>query len=187
MAVRLQPGGLLRVPMSREDYLALGEARHHEWYDGMCVVSPPTLKHQYAEDMLSDVLRPYLPRDRHLFRECGWQTAHGQFEPDLLVLPTDLDYDAVWFKGVPDLVVEVLSASNRRADLVRKRELYAAAGLRWYWVVDVDEPSIRIFDRQGDELVERQYVRTGDDAIAVGPYPVRLRAADLRLPSAQST
>jgi Uma2 family endonuclease len=173
--------------MSREEYLALGEARHHEWYDGMCVVTPPTLKHQYAESVLDALIRPHVPPGRQLFRESGWQTAEGQFEPDLIVLPTELDYDAVWFTGVPDLVVEVLSPGNRHADLGRKRRLYGAAGLAWYWVVDVDEPSIRIFGRQGDELVERQLVRDEDDVIAAGPYPVRLRAADLRLPSAQST
>jgi Uma2 family endonuclease len=156
MAVRLQPGGLLRVPMSREEYLALGEARHHEWYDGMCVVTPPSLKHQYAERQLQSLLDPHVPEGRVALHESGWQTAEGQFEPDLMVLPTDVDFDRTWFVGVPDVVVEILSPSNRRADLVRKRELYAAAGLRWYWVVDVDEPSIRVFGRQGDEPHELQ-------------------------------
>jgi hypothetical protein len=32
-------GALLRTPMACEEYLALGETKHHECYDGLCV--PP--------------------------------------------------------------------------------------------------------------------------------------------------
>lgn len=38
----------------------------------------------------------------------------------------------------PDWVCEVLSPSTRRHDLTTKRPLYAEAGVRWMWSVDVD-------------------------------------------------
>ena len=38
-------------------------------------------------------------------------------------------------KGVPDLVVEILSPSNPDHDLKIKRKLYEAAGIPEYWIV----------------------------------------------------
>lgn len=34
--------------MSFEDFLAQGETKYHEYYDGLCVVNPPTVKHDRA-------------------------------------------------------------------------------------------------------------------------------------------
>lgn len=42
----------------------------------------------------------------------------------------------VWAEGSPDLVIEVVSDSSVRKDLVRLRELYWQAGVREYWLVD---------------------------------------------------
>ncbi|HZN37807.1 MAG TPA: Uma2 family endonuclease [Planctomycetota bacterium] len=39
-------------------------------------------------------------------------------------------------RGAPDFVIEILSPSNRRNDLIRKKRLYAAHGVREYWIVD---------------------------------------------------
>ncbi len=47
-------------------------------------------------------------------------------------------------EGPPDLVVEVLSPSNRRHDLLTKRALYARAGVREDWIVDPEARSIEI-------------------------------------------
>jgi Uma2 family endonuclease len=39
---------------------------------------------------------------------------------------------------VPDWIGEVLSRSNAAHDRVRKRELYARAGVPYYWIIDPD-------------------------------------------------
>src|SRR5215204_1275458 len=39
-------------------------------------------------------------------------------------------------QGAPDLLIEILSPSNRGHDLLTKRALYARAGVREYWIVD---------------------------------------------------
>jgi Uma2 family endonuclease len=47
--------------------------------------------------------------------------------------------------GAPDIVVEVLSPSNRSFDEVAKFRLFEAHGVPEYWIVDPAENAIRCF------------------------------------------
>ena len=62
-------------------------------------------------------------------------------------------------QGAPDLVIEVLSGSNRRYDVRIKYELYERAGVSEYWIVDPDERAVRVFRREGEQF---QPVDAGD-------------------------
>ena len=57
-------------------------------------------------------------------------------------LPEDL------FEGAPDLVLEVLSPSNRDVDLELKRPAYRAAGIPEIWLVDPDERQVLVDRRR---------------------------------------
>ena len=51
--------------------------------------------------------------------------------------------------GTPDIVIEILS-SDRGRDLIRKRQLYAAAGVPEYWIFDpVDDTAALLRLRDG--------------------------------------
>ena len=50
---------------------------------------------------------------------------------------------------MPDLLLEVLSPSNRAYDRKRKRDRYERAGVREFWLVDPDAKSI-------DQLILRK-------------------------------
>jgi Uma2 family endonuclease len=72
------------------------------------------------------------------------------------------------FTVVPQLILEVLSPSNRDDDLEEKRPVYRAAGVREIWFVDYEEEQIIVDRRQG-----RRYIT---DVIATGEVSSRALA-----------
>lgn len=59
-------------------------------------------------------------------------------QPDIMVicdLEEKLGSDD-FYKGVPELVVEILSESTRSKDLVKKLDLYMSCNVREYWIVN---------------------------------------------------
>ena len=54
---------------------------------------------------------------------------------------------------VPDLAVEVLSASNTEAEMQRKRAEYFAAGVRLLWIVDAKTRTVRVYTGAEDFAV----------------------------------
>ena len=72
--------------------------------------------------------------------------------------------------GAPDVVIEVLS-SNRSGDLVRKRELYAAAGIPEYWVLDGDADSLTQLAQDDDGVYRERAVLTAADTLTTALFP----------------
>ena len=68
-------------------------------------------------------------------------------------------------EGPPDLVIEVLSPSSRRHDLLTKRTLYARAGVREYWLVDPEARTVSILTLVGDVFREHQ-IASGSTSIS---------------------
>ena len=69
-------------------------------------------------------------------------------EPDLLFISNarmSQLRDKKRLYGPPDLVVEILSPSNAHHDLIRKRDLYDAAGVTEYWIVDPRMQRVDVF------------------------------------------
>jgi Uma2 family endonuclease len=79
------------------------------------------------------------------------------FEPDLAFIRADrmhiVDPEGD-VHGVPDLVVEVLSPSNRSYDRGLKRKHYHESGVPEVWLVDIAARSIDIW-RAGSSAAER--------------------------------
>lgn len=82
-------------------------------------------------------------------------------------------------EGPPDLLIEVVTPTNRVHDILTKRALYGRAGVREYWIVEPEARSLEILtlDRDALHLVS---VTTGDETPVsplLGPLP--FAAADL--------
>ncbi|CAN5243887.1 Uma2 family endonuclease [soil metagenome] len=153
----------------------------YELIDGILLVSPaPVPGHQSVAVGLVVLLHRVCPPHLQVF------VSPIDFRPDEA---TSVQPDvAVVRRGEvgeqnlvlpPLLVVEVLSPSTRRKDLVLKHSLYADAGVESYWTVDPETPSIICWD-----LVDGGYVEVAravaTERVTVGrPYRVTLCPTEL--------
>ena len=67
--------------------------------------------------------------------------------------------------GPPDLLVEVLSPSNRDHDMVFKQMIYRKYGVKEYWIVDPDKEEVLVYKFYEADL-PRSY--TFKDNVPVG-------------------
>ena len=77
--------------------------------------------------------------------------------PDVSVVrAADLGDDEEGLHRVPLLVVEVLSPSTRRTDLLLKKDIYRGLGVPTYWLVDPVTHVLRVLTlRDGDYVRDR--------------------------------
>jgi len=153
-----------RTLVTEAEFLRLPESNQRiELVDGEVIVSPsPTLWHQEVLSRLVVELRAWARRQEspHLvgLSPLDVRIAPGRIvQPDaFVVLGYRVGRDHVGpLDRVPDLCVEIVS-SDRVYDRVTKRLLYAAAGVREYWVVD----PVGVVERwSGAGLVETEELR----------------------------
>lgn len=90
----------------------------------------------------------------------------------------------LWDEGhPPSIVIEFTTHSTRREDLVTKRDLYAALGVREYFLCDLLAEYLRPA-LQGFRLVDGEYMRLavdGDGALVSEELGLRLRRESSRL------
>ena len=64
-------------------------------------------------------------------------------------------------EGAPDIVIEILS-TDRNRDLVRKRRIYAEAGVLEYWPIDPRNDTVTQLELRDGEYFERAILGSGD-------------------------
>jgi len=132
------------------DYAAIpGDGRRHEIIDGEHYVNPaPNLYHQAVSKRLQFQLytKIELAGLGTLYNApCDVQLSdHDIVQPDLLVVLSARTriFTPIKVKGVPDLLVEILSPSSVDHDRIRKKELYQRAGVPEYWIIDPSEHTL---------------------------------------------
>jgi Uma2 family endonuclease len=123
----------------------------YELIDGVpYLMSAPSRRHQKIGGEIHGQLWQFLrgkpcevyqaPLDVRLNYDKGDDTV---VQPDLSVVCDKAKLDDKGIKGAPDMVIEILSASNSLQEMMLKYNKYLQAGVREYWIVDPEAKSVQ--------------------------------------------
>lgn len=149
---------------SEVEYLELDSNRLVEFTDGFIEVLPmPTFLHQRISFWLAEQLRTFVREQglgEVLYAPLPVRVAPRVYrEPDILFLATEhADWEEDQCSGGADLVVEIVSPSNKKRDLVQKRNEYARAKIPEYWIVNPQNGTVCVLNLKGRTYEERKFV-----------------------------
>jgi Uma2 family endonuclease len=162
------------------------DGNRYEVIDGVLyMTTAPSTYHQYITKQIARVLLAQI--DDGGVGETLWapvgviMSGCDPVQPDLVVVRTT---DRSMFqnrriRGVPALIVEILSPSNPDQDLGVKRTAYARAGVPEYWIVRPAERDVLICSQPDQTLeayLQTEHVRP-DDTLVSPTLPVRVPIA----------
>jgi Uma2 family endonuclease len=139
------------VRFSYQDYQLLPEDIRYEILDGdLCMVSSSNTKHQrVSKKLLVALARQVEERNLGEIFVAPYDVILSDdniVQPDILFIAGGRVglVGELNLQGVPDLVIEILSAGSRKKDLETKKKIYARFGVGEYWVVDPDAETIAV-------------------------------------------
>jgi Uma2 family endonuclease len=97
---------------------------------------------------------------------------YNQVQPDLLFVAKERAHiiGEQGIQGAPDLIIEILSPATRQRDLTLKRQLYARAGVQYYWLVDPAAETVLCYELDGGGYRQSAELR-GDDVLSSPLFP----------------
>jgi prevent-host-death family protein len=167
--------------VSYQAYLELTEKSEErfELIDGeLYLLASPAYAHQSSLSELFGTFyswfkgkscRPlFAPFDVTLIKS---ETNINVVQPDILVICDTEKIDANGkYRGVPTLVVEVLSPSTRNKDMTKKLNLYQQTGVREYWLIDPDQRTAHQYVF-ADQSITMQKTYVGDTILQSACFP----------------
>lgn len=179
-----------QIRLSYGDFLELTAKSdlRYEYIDGETyLMSSPVYDHQVAVAEIQVQLYNWFkgkkcrvltsPFDVTLHRE---NDNINVVQPDVMVI-CDLEKmnENRKYEGVPSLIVEVLSPSTRRKDMLRKLDLYLQTGVKEYWMADPDKREVMVYCFEKMDILDYQTV-SGDGIILSKAFPgLQVRLADI--------
>jgi len=143
-----------------DDYYKLDDEKRYEVIEGELIeMSAPRIIHQRISMNLSVELVLYLRKHKigEVFASpCDVVlSAVNTFQPDLLFISQE-NLKIIQEKnisGTPDLVIEILSPSNKDHDRIKKFNLYERFRVKECWIIDSDEKTIKVYVLEAGKLV----------------------------------
>jgi len=146
------------------------DGNRYEVVRGELFVTPaPRRSHEIILARLHEILASFVRANNLglIFHRAIIRFDESQVEPDLVVQQAHAIAEVNWDTApTPNLAVEVQSDVTRRRDLGVKRQLYLAAGIPEYWVVDEDTKSVRVIRNGMPDVVVTDAMRWPPVAVA---------------------
>lgn len=136
-----------------DDYLLMPDhGRLLQLIDGDFIMAPsPSLKHQEVTRNIEFEFAKFLeknPIGKILNAPIDYYVdKYDVVQPDLVYISKE-KYRILFEKGIkntPDLIIEIISKGTENIDKNLKKDLYWRAGVKEYWIVNIEEKSIEVF------------------------------------------
>jgi len=127
-----------------------------EVHDGKLVFmapSPSVSHNQGFVNLISTLNIHFSDKKSRVFGELDvFLTEKNRFRPDIIVVcdPSIIKPNGIY--GAPDLVCEILSPSTAKYDRGYKKKIYAAHGVKEYWLVDTTNLTVEVYIQQDSNL-----------------------------------
>ena len=179
--IRMHP---LPGTATEDDVLAAGreEGVTYELVDGVLVEKPMAFFEASLAAVLIRLIGNYLQKNRIgrvIAPDAQMQLRSGLVRsPDVSFFASArfpdgrIPKDAIP-QVVPDLAVEILSRSNTKREIDRKRREFFRAGTRVMWIVDPDRRSVKVYTSPR-EFVERMADETLDGGVVLPGFQIRI-------------
>lgn len=160
--------------ISYEDFLKLTEVseNRYEYIDGeIYLLASPSYIHQSIIMEISNIIYNWFKG-----KECRPLTApfdvtlikgdeKNVVQPDILVI---CDIDKIdengRYKGIPALVLEVISETTRHKDMLKKLDLYLHSGVREYWIVNPFNKEVYVYSFEDKIIVDYRVYKESETA-----------------------
>ncbi|EAZ91180.1 Uma2 family endonuclease [Crocosphaera chwakensis] len=168
----------ITAKFSVEDYNKMIESgllnyRHVELINGLILeMFPEGTEHTYIGETFADYLR-------RLTQEVAWvretrpiTLSKSEPEPDIAIvrLPHSLYRSHHPYSEDIYLLIEI-SYSTLKFDTSEKRDIYAAANIQDYWVVDVKNKKLIVYRSPVDGLYENETILSLDEQVSPLAFP----------------
>ena len=176
------------------DYLTWNDGIRYELFDGIpyikyeqetggvsCAMAAPVPGHQSILGELFIQFRSFLkgrkcqifmtPFDVRLNADTDTNDDEETvvFQPDIVVICDRSKIDKKGCKGVPDMVIEILSKTTRQKDKILKMQKYQQYGVREYWIADPESRIVYTYLLVNGKYVANNY--GGEDTAPVMVLP----------------
>lgn len=157
-----------------EEYQRLVEdsTNRYEYINGIIyLLASPTHGHQDISSKINGIFynwfkgkkcRPfYAPYDVNI--KIGEE--NNMVQPDILVICDIENVDSKGkYQGIPSLVIEILSPSTKRKDMLAKLELYMKGGVNEFWIVDGEKSQVIVYTFENKDIRDSS-VYKGTDTV----------------------
>lgn len=143
-----------------------------EYFDGKIIpLSLPTAEHQRILFNFAVELKDYCKEKPYkayvslnTWLEREKEIAKIRVQPDIIIISDKTGLKENEYRGIPDLIIEVLNPYNQSHDRIRKYDVYMRFGVKEYWIVNPQLKTMEVYVLKGQEYKQVAIYKGKDTA-----------------------